>query len=230
MQEELSNVIKKIKLLIETDRNLGVSEYFLVKGDVIDNNAKSMQKATRLNELRKRVLECKRCPLYKSRTNLVFGEGDPNADLMFIGEAPGQEEDLQGRPFVGRAGMLLSRIIKAMGLRREEVYIANILKDRPPNNRNPKEDEIKACIGYLLEQIEIIRPRVICALGSFAAKELLKEERSISQIRGKFYNFKDIKLMPTYHPAYLLRNPQDKRLVWEDMKKIMRELGIKNKR
>jgi len=230
LQEELSNVIKKIKLLIETDRNLGVSEYFLVKGDVIDNNAKSMQKATRLNELRKRVLECKRCPLYKSRTNLVFGEGDPNADLMFIGEAPGQEEDLQGRPFVGRAGMLLSRIIKAMGLRREEVYIANILKDRPPNNRNPKEDEIKACIGYLLEQIEIIRPRVICALGSFAAKELLKEERSISQIRGKFYNFKDIKLMPTYHPAYLLRNPQDKRLVWEDMKKIMRELGIKNKR
>ena len=230
MQEELSNVIKKIRLLIETDRNLGVSEYFLVKGDVIDNNAKSMQKATRLNELRKRVLECKRCPLYKSRTNLVFGEGDPNADLMFIGEAPGQEEDLQGRPFVGRAGMLLSRIIKAMGLRREEVYIANILKDRPPNNRNPKEDEIKACIGYLLEQIEIIRPRVICALGSFAAKELLKEERSISQIRGKFYNFKDIKLMPTYHPAYLLRNPQDKRLVWEDMKKIMRELGIKNKR
>lgn len=230
MQEELSNVIKKIKLLIETDRNLGVSEYFLVKGNVIDNNAKSMQKATRLNELRKRVLECKRCPLYKSRTNLVFGEGDPNADLMFIGEAPGQEEDLQGRPFVGRAGMLLSRIIKAMGLRREEVYIANILKDRPPNNRNPKEDEIKACIGYLLEQIEIIRPRVICALGSFAAKELLKEERSISQIRGKFYNFKDIKLMPTYHPAYLLRNPQDKRLVWEDMKKIMRELGIKNKR
>lgn len=230
MQEELSNVIKKIRLLIETDRNLGVSEYFLVKGDVIDNNAKSMQKATRLNELRKRVLECKRCPLYKSRTNLVFGEGNPNADLMFIGEAPGQEEDLQGRPFVGRAGVLLSRIIKAMGLRREEVYIANILKDRPPNNRNPKEDEIKACIGYLLEQIEIIRPRVICALGSFAAKELLKEERSISQIRGKFYNFKDIKLMPTYHPAYLLRNPQDKRLVWEDMKKIMRELGIKNKR
>ncbi len=230
MQEELSNVIKKIKLLIETDRNLGVSEYFLVKGNVINNNAKSMQKATRLNELRKRVLECKRCPLYKSRTNLVFGEGDPNADLMFIGEAPGQEEDLQGRPFVGRAGVLLSRIIKAMGLRREEVYIANILKDRPPNNRNPKEDEIKACIGYLLEQIEIIRPRVICALGSFAAKELLKEERSISQIRGKFYNFKDIKLMPTYHPAYLLRNPQDKRLVWEDMKKIMRELGIKNKR
>ena len=230
MQEELSNVIKKIRLLIETDRNLGVSEYFLVKGDVIDNNARSIQKAMRLNELREEVLECKRCPLYKSRTNLVFGEGNPNADLMFIGEAPGQEEDLQGRPFVGRAGVLLSRIIKAMGLRREEVYIANILKDRPPNNRNPKEDEIKACIGYLLEQIEIIRPRVICALGSFAAKELLKEKRSISQIRGKFYNFKDIKLMPTYHPAYLLRNPQDKRLVWEDMKKIMRELGIKNKR
>jgi uracil-DNA glycosylase len=143
---------------------------------------------------------------------------------MFIGEAPGRDEDLQGRPFVGRAGKLLTRIIEAMSLKREDVYIANILKDRPPGNRNPQTNEIEACLPYLREQIEIIQPKIICALGSFAAACLLQTDRSISQLRGTFYSYQKTKLMPTYHPAYLLRNPQAKKLVWEDMKKIIGEL------
>ena len=225
MQKELNDTVKKIKLLIETDKNLGIEEYFLSnknKSNNSDNPAFKKQK--RLDELRKIVLSCKKCKLYKTRTNLVFGEGNPDADLMFVGEAPGRDEDIQGRPFVGRAGKLLSRIINAMNLKRSDIYIANILKDRPPNNRNPEEEEIRACTGYLIEQIEIIEPKVICALGSFAAKELLKKDEPISKLRGKFYNYKNIKLMPTYHPAYLLRNPHGKKLVWEDMKEIMKEL------
>ncbi|OGW75027.1 MAG: hypothetical protein A2Z72_08685 [Omnitrophica bacterium RBG_13_46_9] len=144
---------------------------------------------------------------------------------MFVGEGPGMEEDLQGLPFVGRAGQLLTKIIESIGLKRTDVYIANVVKCRPPNNRNPLPTEILTCEEYLIKQIELINPKVICALGKFAAQTLLRSQEAITKLRGKFYDYRQAKLMPTFHPAYLLRNPQDKRLVWEDMKKIKRELS-----
>jgi len=180
----------------------------------------------RLANLEIETALCKGCQLYRSRNNLVFGVGSEGADLMFIGEAPGRDEDLQGIPFVGRAGQLLTKIIEAMGLKRSDVYIANILKCRPPNNRDPLPTEILACEENLLRQIEVISPKVIVALGKFAAQTLLRTQTSISKMRGHFYNYHEIRLMPTFHPAYLLRNPGDKRLVWDDMKKVMKELGI----
>ena len=196
--------------------------------------AKLMQKAlggeaeggkkTALEKLRGEELgKCTLCNLHSGRKNIVFGEGDTNAVLMFVGEAPGRDEDLQGRPFVGAAGQLLTKIIEAIGLKREEVYIANVLKCRPPNNRDPEEDEVKFCRPFLLRQIEIIQPKIICCLGRFATKVLLEIETGIMQARGKFYNFKGITVMPTYHPSYLLRNPSEKRPVWEDMKMIKKE-------
>ncbi len=175
-------------------------------------------------ELEKSALSCTRCRLSEGRTHVVFGEGNPKADLMFVGEAPGFDEDREGRPFVGQAGKLLTRMIEAMGLRREDVYIANCLKCRPPQNRDPFLDEIGSCQPYLLRQIELIQPKVIVALGKFTAQTLLISELSISRLRGRFHAFRGMKLMPTYHPAYLLRNPQDKRLVWEDLKKVMAAL------
>ncbi|NPV03250.1 MAG: uracil-DNA glycosylase [Syntrophaceae bacterium] len=180
--------------------------------------------ASSLDGVRRELGDCARCPLHRSRKNLVFGEGSARARLVFVGEAPGEEEDRQGRPFVGRAGQLLTKIINAMGLAREEVYICNILKCRPPGNRNPKEDEIAACEPFLVKQIEAIDPEIICALGTFAAKTLLRTEAPISAIRGRFHDYHGRRLMPTYHPAYLLRNPDAKKLVWEDVQKIMRVL------
>jgi DNA polymerase len=177
-----------------------------------------------LDGVREELGECTRCPLHRTRRNLVFGEGSAKARLVFVGEAPGEEEDNQGRPFVGRAGQLLTKIINAMGLKREEVYICNILKCRPPANRNPKEDEIATCEPFLLKQLEAINPAIICALGTFAAKTLLRTESTISAIRGRFHDYHGRKLMPTYHPAYLLRNPDAKKLVWEDVQKIMKIL------
>ena len=174
--------------------------------------------------VREELGDCTRCPLHRTRRNLVFGEGSPGAKLVFVGEAPGEEEDKQGRPFVGRAGQLLTKIISAMGLAREDVYICNILKCRPPGNRNPKEDEIATCEPFLVKQLEAINPEIICALGTFAAKTLLRTEAPISSIRGKFHDYHGRKLMPTYHPAYLLRNPDAKKLVWEDVQKIMKIL------
>ncbi|MBN2256068.1 MAG: uracil-DNA glycosylase [Deltaproteobacteria bacterium] len=179
-----------------------------------------------LPEIRREIGDCQRCELGGIRTNLVFGEGDPNAALVFVGEAPGEQEDRQGKPFVGRAGQLLTRIIEAMGLKRSEVYICNILKCRPPGNRNPKPAEIAACEPFLLKQLDAIGPKVICALGTFAAKTLLNTDLSISVLRGRFHEYHGIKLMPTYHPAYLLRNPGAKKQVWEDVQMIMKELNI----
>jgi uracil-DNA glycosylase family 4 len=167
--------------------------------------------------------DCRRCKLHSYRTQIVFGSGNPQAKLVFVGEAPGRDEDLRGEPFVGQAGQLLTKIIQAIQLRREEVYIANIIKCRPPENRNPEPDEIAACEPFLIKQLQVIRPRLICALGTFAAQTLLKREEKISNLRGKFHEYQGIPLMPTYHPAFLLRNPQRKREVWEDMKKIKRE-------
>jgi uracil-DNA glycosylase family 4 len=177
-----------------------------------------------LEEVRAELGDCRRCVLHRTRHRLVFGEGNPEADLVFVGEAPGADEDAQGRPFVGRAGQLLTKIIEAMGLKREEVYICNILKCRPPGNRNPEPDEIISCEPFLIRQLEAIHPRVICALGTFAARTLLKSEAPISVLRGRFHSYQAIPLMPTYHPAYLLRNPGAKKQVWEDVKVIMKEL------
>ena len=176
-----------------------------------------------LDSIRQELGECTRCRLHEERHHIVFGEGDPHAALVFVGEGPGREEDLQGKPFVGRAGELLTRIIEAIELTREEVYIANIIKCRPPNNRNPRPDEIQACLPFLIKQLEVIKPRIICCLGTFAAQTLLGTEERISALRGRFHAYQGAKLMPTYHPAFLLRNPRFKKDVWEDMKRIREE-------
>jgi uracil-DNA glycosylase family 4 len=168
--------------------------------------------------------DCTRCKLHKDRTNLVFGVGDAEARLMFVGEGPGADEDQQGIPFVGRAGQLLTQIIKAMGLEREAVYIANVVKCRPPGNRNPEPDEIEQCEPFLMRQIDVIKPTVIVALGKFAAQTLLRTSEPISRLRGQFHRVGDIRVMPTFHPSYLLRNPAAKREVWEDMKRVMAAL------
>ena len=176
-----------------------------------------------MEDIRKAVEACQGCPLYKTRTNIVFGDGDENAKLVFVGEAPGQDEDLQGKPFVGKAGQKLTQIIEAMKLSRSEVYITNVLKCRPPGNRNPLPEEIKACEPFLINQLKLIKPKIICALGTFSAQTLLRTDQRISLLRGRFHIYQGIKLMPTYHPAYLLRNPKFKRDVWEDVQKIMAE-------
>jgi uracil-DNA glycosylase len=177
-----------------------------------------------LPDVRAELGDCQCCPLCKTRTNLVFGEGNNRAGLVFVGEAPGADEDKQGRPFVGKAGQLLTRIIVAMGLQRQDVYICNILKCRPPGNRNPKPEEIAACEPFLIRQLQAIQPKVICALGTFAAHTLLKTDVPITLLRGRFHSYQGIPLMPTYHPAYLLRNPGAKKQVWEDVQQIMKAL------
>lgn len=173
--------------------------------------------------------DCRRCKLAPGRTNLVFGSGNPHAELMFVGEAPGADEDAQGLPFVGRAGHLLTRIIEAIGMRRDEVYICNILKCRPPGNRNPELDEIASCEQFLFRQIAAIKPKVICALGAFGAQTLLKTTETIGRLRGHLMDYRGAKFMATFHPAYLLRNPNEKRKVWEDMQ-IVRDylLSLRN--
>jgi len=170
------------------------------------------------------AMKCQRCALCRTRTKLVFGEGSARARLVFVGEAPGREEDLQGRPFVGAAGQLLTKIIEAIGLRREEVYICNILKDRPPGNRTPLPEEIAACRVWVEEQLRIIHPEVICALGAVAVHALLQTTTPIMRLRGTWQAWEGAAVMPTLHPAYLLRNPDAKRLVWEDMKQIRARL------
>ena len=168
--------------------------------------------------------DCTRCGLCESRTHIVFGEGSPNAQVVFVGEGPGFEEDKCGQPFVGAAGQLLTKIIAAMGLAREAVYIGNIVKCRPPSNRNPEPEEIRQCLPFLKRQLAAINPRVICALGSVAARALLDTDTPISRLRGRFHEFSGIPVMPTFHPAYLLRNPEKKKEVWEDVQQIMKML------
>jgi len=187
------------------------------------------EQSVTLEDVRRELGECIRCPLHAGRKSIVFGEGEPRAELVFVGEAPGADEDVQGRPFVGRAGQLLTRIIEAMKFDRKEVYICNILKCRPPGNRNPQPEEIAACEPFLIRQLATIRPTVICALGTFAAHTLLKSEAPISVLRGRFHQYQGIDLMPTYHPAYLLRNPSAKKQVWEDVQMIMQRLEMRGK-
>jgi DNA polymerase len=182
--------------------------------------------AQALADVRSDIGDCTRCKLHQlGRRQIVFGVGNPAAHLMFVGEAPGADEDFQGIPFVGRAGQLLTRIIEAIGLKRDEVYIANVIKCRPPQNRNPDPDEVATCEPFLFRQVDIIGPKVIVALGTFAARTLLGTLDPISRLRGRVYDYRGAKLVPTFHPAYLLRNPASKRDVWEDMKLVRRLLG-----
>jgi uracil-DNA glycosylase family 4 len=196
------------------------------------------EQVSTLNDLRPHLLplaviredlgDCTRCKLHTlGRKQIVFGVGNPNADLMFVGEAPGADEDIQGEPFVGRAGQLLTKIIEAIGMKREDVYIANVIKCRPPGNRNPEPDEVEQCEPYLFRQIDTIKPKVIVALGKFAAQCLLRSSDPITRLRGREYKYRDAILMPTYHPAYLLRTPSAKREVWEDMKRVKALLSEK---
>jgi DNA polymerase len=177
-----------------------------------------------LEQVREELGDCTRCKLHAHRTQIVFGVGNPHASLVFVGEAPGADEDAQGEPFVGRAGQLLTKIIEAMGLHRQDVYICNIIKCRPPSNRTPETEEIVACQPFLLQQLRVIAPKFICALGGPAAQTLLQTKEPISRLRGRFHDFHGIPLLPTFHPAFLLRNPNEKKTVWEDMKLLLRHM------
>jgi len=213
LKKDIKDAIHDLKGYLEYQRSLGVI-------DIPFSNEIAMT----MEDIRKRIAGCQRCRLYTGRTNIVLGAGKEDADLLFVGEAPGRDEDIQGRPFVGKAGELLTRIIEAINLKREDVYITNIIKCRPPQNRNPEPDEIYACEPFLVEQIQVIKPKIICALGTFAARALLRTDKKISELRGRFYSYHNIKLMPTYHPAYLLRNPAEKRDVWKDIQAIAIEV------
>lgn len=186
----------------------------------------SSNKKLSLDEIREELGNCTRCKLHEGRTNIVFGEGNPKAKLVFVGEGPGQDEDKQGRPFVGRAGQLLTKIIGAMGLERSDVYIANVVKSRPPGNRVPEPDEIAACSPFLFKQLKAIDPDVIVCLGNTAAQTVLKTKEKLGNLRGKFHHYGRAKVMVTYHPAALLRNPGFKKPLWDDVRIVMKELGI----
>jgi len=218
-RDELRELVRATRIYLEAQRQLGLE---FIPTAPVAGPAPAGPPLT-LAEVREELGECTRCKLCRGRTRIVFGVGNPRAELVFVGEAPGAEEDAQGEPFVGRAGQLLTRIIQAIGLRREDVYICNIIKCRPPANRNPEADEIAACEPFLLKQLEVIGPKVIVALGTFAAQTLLRTKEPISKLRGRFFTYEGIPLLPTFHPAYLLRNPHEKRTVWEDMKLLQRE-------
>lgn len=229
------NKIDSLKIVLEFYKELGFEMLPIsyrnepISAEGTQCGRAEERKEAALNALREEIGDCQRCKLSKSRTHIVFGEGNIDARIMFIGEAPGKEEDIQARPFVGDAGQLLTRLIKKMGFKREDVYIANIIKCRPPMNRDPQDDEIAACFPFLERQIEIISPRIIVSLGKVSAHTLLRIEGniskfSISKVRGKFYEYKGIPIMPTFHPAYLLRNPKDKWLTWEDAQAVLKRL------
>jgi DNA polymerase len=224
MDEIKNELISDFKSYLEYLKGMGITSLPVTEN--IPEKVTPSQILT-LADVRKDLGDCKRCKLHRTRRTIVFGEGNERATLMFIGEGPGYDEDVQGRPFVGKAGQLLTKIIESISLSREEVYIANIVKCRPPQNRNPEPDEIRSCNPFLMKQIRVIHPRIICALGTFSAQTLLKIDTKISDLRGKLFDLEGIKVIPTYHPAFLLRNPERKREVWEDIKKIA-ELIKKN--
>jgi DNA polymerase len=246
IQQEFLDIVTQVRTHLEYRRALGVSVVETAAAKAVSPSAIAVPPANKpiakaqeepepktpvaaiaggLSVVRDELGDCTRCKLCKGRKNIVFGEGDPDAVLVFVGEGPGQEEDQQGRPFVGAAGQLLTDIIvKGMKLNREDVYICNIVKCRPPDNRNPEPDEIEACEPFLVKQLQAIRPKMIIALGNVAVKTLLKTKEGITKLRGTWKTYQGIPLMPTFHPAYLLRNPSDKKLVWEDIKKVMAEM------
>ncbi len=246
IQRELLDIVSQVRTHLEYQQALGVRQIEAVSppnsGSVSPvplSRAekpiepvipKPSQPPAGLSAIREELGDCTRCKLYKGRTNIVFGEGNPKAVLVFVGEGPGQEEDQQGRPFVGAAGQLLTDIIvKGMKIKREEVFICNIVKCRPPGNRNPEPDEIEACEPFLKKQLAAINPAVIVALGNTAVKTLLKTTEGITALRGQWQTYQGIPLMPTFHPAYLLRNPSGKKLVWEDIQRVMKKLGMQAK-
>jgi DNA polymerase len=236
----MTDVVASVRAWVEYERELGVLGYpraawAPAAASVAVSTAQQMPATAlppaapreTLPTVRDDIGDCQRCKLAPHRKHLVFGVGNPRARLVFVGEAPGRDEDLQGEPFVGRAGQLLTEIItKGMKLRREDVYIANVIKCRPPENRNPEPDEVAACEPFLIRQLAVIGPEVIVALGKFAVQTLLRTKTPITRLRGQWHDYHGIRLMPTFHPAYLLRNPGDKRLVWQDIQKVMHALGI----
>lgn len=223
LREEYLQIIATVREYVAEQLEFG-----LLEAEIKEAEQEPKYAALDLTALNTDAQSCTKCKLHEVRNTVVFGVGNPNADLMFVGEAPGADEDRQGEPFVGRAGKLLTDIITAMKYTRDDVYIANVLKCRPPNNRNPAPDEVETCSPYLLRQIELIQPKVIVALGSFAAQMLLETKTGITALRGSFHQYAPVRqqdnapvIMPTFHPAYLLRNPNAKRDVWEDMQQVM---------
>ena len=234
-EEELKEIFGHLKNILKANKDIGLEPPplsteildFLDAGPSgIKGKRVHLEDLDTLEALRAFIGECQRCKLHRERTRLVFGEGSAHARLVFVGEGPGREEDRAGRPFVGEAGRLLTKIINAMGLAREAVYICNVVKCRPPKNRDPEGDEVETCIPFLKRQLGIISPEVICSLGRVAGQGLLGEGFKITNERGKWHSYMGIPLMPTYHPAYLLRNPSAKRQVWQDVQKIMVRLGL----
>ena len=229
----MNQVIKKNfeinKTKAEKLRSMGISGLFMPIGKKMDQGPSETSKNINnldINEVKNIVQECRSCELHKTRNMSVFGEGNENAEIMFIGEAPGKDEDLTGKPFVGKAGQLLDRIIQAMKMKREDIYICNTVKCRPEDNRKPTIDEIKSCSTFLDFQIKKIKPKIIICLGLVAAENILGENDKLKNLRGKFYEKYGAKILITYHPAALLRDPSKKKLVWEDMQIVMREVGI----
>jgi uracil-DNA glycosylase len=238
LREELLSVVSGARGLLEDMKDLGIEDILLPPlrenlspGHLYETDAiltgpemVAESPAETLEDIRLALGDCTRCPLCKGRNRIVFGGGNPAARIVFVGEAPGREEDRQGIPFVGEAGQLLDRILFAMGLKREDVYICNVEKCRPPGNRDPQPEEIEACEPFLKRQLAAIHPQVLVTLGKFAAQTLLRERTPISRLRGHWREYEGIPLMPTFHPAFLLRNPSSKRDVWTDMKKVMKKL------
>jgi len=244
METEIRDILGQLKNMIEVSRDMGLEPPPIPKGALHELNAEAPESPVKpvrqdhpdsLEALRAHIGDCRRCKLHEGRKNLVFGEGSPRARLVFVGEGPGRDEDRVGRPFVGAAGELLTDIIeKGMKLTREEVYICNIVKCHPPGNRDPERDEIEACLPFLKRQISIVQPEVICTLGRIASQELLEKSIKITQDRGQWHSFMGIPVMPTYHPAYIKRSKARERElkghVWEDIKKIMKRLGLEVKK
>jgi len=223
MDQKVQEIVADLKAYLKYLKGMGI-EALPVAGEKAEKVVP--REAPPLEEIRRELGDCRRCKLHRTRRTIVFGEGNEKAKLMFIGEGPGYDEDVQGRPFVGKAGQLLTKIIQSIHLQREEVYIANIIKCRPPQNRNPEPDEIERCSPFLMKQIQAIQPKIICALGTFAAQTLLQTDAKITYLRGRTFDLQGIKVLPTYHPAFLLRNPDKKREVWEDMKQIAECLAM----
>jgi uracil-DNA glycosylase family 4 len=233
LHKDLLDTVGQVRSLLEDFQRLGIVDLALPpEAEPLpvclpgESGSDGTCRPETLEEIRADLGDCRRCPLCKGRKNIVFGTGNPRARLVFVGEAPGREEDLQGEPFVGEAGKLLDRILFAMGLERQDVYICNVEKCRPPNNRDPLPEEIAACEPFLKRQLAAIRPDVIVTLGRFAAQTLLNSPLPISRLRGRWQSYQGIPLMPTYHPAFLLRNPAAKREVWEDMKQVLARLRV----
>jgi uracil-DNA glycosylase family 4 len=228
-ENELHTAAKMIRLRLEMLRESGMTYISKHESENTTLDTIKPEDSTELEQLRSALVDCKKCKLCQHRTNVVFGVGDPNAKLIFVGEGPGADEDAQGEPFVGRAGQLLNKMILAMGLKREQCYICNVVKCRPPQNRDPEPDEIAACEPFLKKQLSFIKPQVIVGLGRHACQTLLGTDIAMSKLRGRWHKYEDIDFMPTFHPAYLLRNPPAKKFVWEDLQEVIKRLAFAGK-